>query len=143
MHKRNPRTKNPFQEGQNAWNKYAKSITSNPYPTISKDHTCWIEGYMSVCKYKYKPVVSRAPEGKVRHIDGYVVVKHVGIKKKFQAKKEIIIETPKSPDEVNHYLGYIKPGKNNKPKRFFPHTNNPKQDEWKDKIACKSAKKEK
>jgi hypothetical protein len=82
---------------------------------------------------KFSQVPNNAPEGLARHKDSYVVVKRTGAARK--PKGEV---TPREEKEFNHYLGYIKPGKNGRLRKFFPRSNNPKEDLWRGKIASKS-----
>jgi hypothetical protein len=81
-------------------------------------------------------VIEHAPEGSTRHLDGYVVVKRAGIKKKWR-------DVPPRKDKFNDFLGYIKPGKNGRPRKFRVFVGNPIEDKWSNKIACKSYKPEK
>jgi hypothetical protein len=120
------------QVGFNAWMKYGKSITENPYRGLEGE--AWREGYLLACQFKGTPIEERAPLGLPRHKDSYVVVKLSHPKRKFREAQ------PRSDKGPELYLGYIKPGKNGRPKRFFVWSNNPKPDEWRNKIANKSYK---
>ena len=122
--------------GYNAWALHGKSISDNPYrPGLEYD--AWRAGYMDASKFKVNPVVSSAPEGKAPHKDSVVIVKRTGALKR--PKGQAI---PRDREIVT-YLGYIKPGKNGRPKRFYVWSNNPPEDVWRNKIADKSYKEEK
>lgn len=121
-----------YQRGYDAWMKYGKSISDNPYRGLEAE--AWRKGYLAASNFKVNPVVSRAPEGRPEHNAGYVVVKRFGAEKKLKGPAE-----PRER-EIEMYLGYIKPGKDGRLKRFYPWTNNPPEDEWRNKIACKSYK---
>jgi hypothetical protein len=122
-----------YQRGCNAWLKYGKSINDNPYRGLEAE--AWRKGYLAASNFKVNPVVERAPQGRASdYVDSYVVVKRTGADKRPKGKAE-----PRERDTVT-YLGYIKPGKDGRLKRFYPWSNNPPEDEWRNKIACKSYK---
>jgi hypothetical protein len=81
---------------------------------------------------KHLPKIeNRAPEGLGRHKDSYVVVKRTKPKRNFNEKtfKERKFE---------EYLGYIKPGKDGRLRKFRVWSNNPPEDKWRNRIADKS-----
>jgi hypothetical protein len=121
--------------GYNAWALHGKSINDNPYK--GSEAIAWREGYLEASKFKMNLVASRAPEGRDAHKDSYVVVKRFGAEKKLKGPAE-----PRER-ETETYLGYIKPGKDGRLKRFYPWSNNPPEDVWRNKIANKSYKEEK
>src|ERR1700752_2952327 len=123
-----------FQLGRDAWRKYGKSISDNPYKGVEGE--AWREGYLEAANYKQSTVVERAPEGEATGPYGYgfVVVQRSKPKRKFREQKV------RGPRDNSQYLGYIKLGKNGKPRRFFPRSNNPSEDKWRNKIANKSYK---
>jgi len=121
-----------YQKGQSAFHA-GFHLSDNKYrPGLEHDE--WSRGYLEATKFKINPVPNRAPEGMAPHKDGYVVVKHIGIKKKWRTSEN------RKPRPTEEYLGYIKPGKDGRPRRFFPYTNNPAEDKWRNKVACKSYK---
>ena len=122
--------------GYNAWALHGKSIADNPYkPGLEAD--AWRQGYLEASNFKVNPVVSRAPRGRDPHKDSVVVVKRTGALKRPRGAT-----IPRERDTVT-YLGYIKPGKDGRLKRFYPWSNNPPEDVWRNKIADKSYKEEK
>jgi hypothetical protein len=119
------------KRGYDAWVKFGKSITDNPYrPGLLND--AWRKGYLQAAQYKCKSVENRAAEGSARHKDSYVVVKRTG------ATKSLPARTFREPKDNDPYLGYINPGKNGKLRKFRVWTGNPPEDQWRDRIACKS-----
>jgi hypothetical protein len=74
----------------------------------------------------------RAPVGRKDHVNMIVVVKRTGVKKRMSTKE------PKERKEKEQYLGYIKPGKNGKQRKFWVWSNNPDEDKWRDRIAGRS-----
>jgi hypothetical protein len=119
------------ERGRLAWVKYGKSVNDNPYrPGLEND--AWRKGFLQACKFNSNSVEMRAPEGAPRHKDTYVVVKRTGATKRLPAK------TYKEPRANTAYLGYIKPGKDGRLRKFRVWTSNPSEDVVKDKIASKS-----
>jgi ribosome modulation factor len=126
------KTNHAFERGL-AQGQKGKSIMTNPYgPGL--EHDAWIKGYAQALQYTHRPAPNNAPEGrssKGTYFYSPIVVKRTG------AKRNISEKTGR-PEKENLYLGYIKPGKNGKIRRFFPFSNNPKEDNNQDRIAGKS-----
>jgi hypothetical protein len=123
------------QRGATAW-KRGKSITDNPYRP-GTENEAWKKAYLQASQYRGAPIENRAPEGKwFLEPNSYVIIKRIGIKKKWG-------DAPARKQKFNDFLGYIKPGKNGRPRRFHIFTGNPLEDKWRNKVACKSYKPEK
>jgi hypothetical protein len=119
------------ERGKIAWVKYGKSLSDNPYrPGLEND--AWRKGFLQAAQFNHPLVEISAPEGLAPHKDSYVVVKRTGSTKRLPAK------TYKEPRANPTYLGYTKPGKDGRLRKFRVWTSNPSEDDFKDKIASKS-----
>jgi hypothetical protein len=130
-----------FIRGDNAW-KAGFFLSDNPYrPGLERD--AWAKGYAQAANWKPNLVTESAPAGKW-HLEpnSYVVVKRTGASKKVRSKQEFNPEKEreKAIEAKKGYLGYIKPGKNGRLRKFRVYTRNPSEDKWKNKVACKSYK---
>jgi len=112
-----------FQVGYDAWKKYNKSATENPYHGILGEE--WLKGYLSAAKVKLSSEPAKAAEGREIKPYGIVEVKKTS-RKKFKIKDNV--PEPKKEPELNYYLGYISPPR----RKFRVWTRNPPEPKTKD-----------
>jgi hypothetical protein len=118
-----------FQRGYDAWERFGKPITDNPYRP-GQEHDAWNRGYIQATEIKWKAIPNRAPEGLAKHKNSVVVVKNNGVTKTHKPRKEKKDDKGKEIIVVKHStdLGYV--SKDGRLRRFNRWTGNPKDQNW-------------
>jgi ribosome modulation factor len=138
------KTDHAFKRGL-AQGQKGRSIATNPYAP-GLEHDAWVKGYAQALQYTHRPVPNNAPEGRYSggtFLYSPVVVKRKGAQKSLPGTPEPV-DIFKDTKEFNRYqkqntyLGYTKPGKDGRIRRFFPLSSNPKEEDFTDKIAGRS-----